>query len=154
MSEEGCIEFEYGDIQPEVETFTVRFYASKDATEIISEETVPSGETVTGVPVLDENFTGWYDRETSKRWDPTTPVTKDLSLYARYRVQGETAEPEESGRDSGLHVVTFLEEEHIYMVKGQSYAFEAKDSDNKQEQNAGAVAETTEKKAKKKKIGP
>ncbi len=115
--------------EPEVpeDMFLVIFYAEDEK---VGEELVAAGETVTNLPVMDDTFVGWYDDVTDKLWDATMPVTKAMRLYARFKAE-EAETQEQSGRDSGLKVVEISEEEHVYMVKGQSYAFDAKDADNK-----------------------
>ena len=112
------------DPEKEISEYVVFFY---DSDEMIVSETVLSDETVTNIPIMGDNFIGWYDDVTDKLWDPTTPVTRSMKLYARFRAVEEETQ-EESGRDPGLII---SEEEHVYMVKGQSYAFEALDTDNK-----------------------
>ena len=105
---------------PDASTYRVVFY--NGSTEI-SNERVPFGETVTNLPEnMGDGFIGWYIDGEDKLWDSTRPITRNYSLYAKFREELENGE-QRSGRDP----VQIAKDEHVYLVKGQSYAFDSKD---------------------------
>ena len=110
------------------DAFIVVFFAED---ELIGEDVVLEGETVTNLPVMDafaDTFVCWEDDVTGKTWNPSSPVFRNMKLSARFLA--DVDEPEESGRDKQPRIITIAEEEHVYLVKGQSYAFDAKDANN------------------------
>ncbi len=96
---------------------------------LLYEELVVDGDTVTNLPEDPAgvgSFAGWYNDVTGTQWDPTMPVTKMLRLEARF--VGTEEEQESSSRGSGKDPGLIISEDlDVYMVKGQSYVFPAKD---------------------------
>ncbi|MBR3307691.1 MAG: leucine-rich repeat protein [Lachnospiraceae bacterium] len=96
------------------ETCTVVFYA--DGQEI-GRETVNSGDSVENVPTppaSEGEFKGWYVIESGMRWDPSSQVTKDMEVEARYSTSGEEEK-------SGLNpVIDIIDTDTLYGIKGQT----------------------------------
>ena len=71
---------------PQPTTYTVTFNSNEGST--VPSQTVPSGETATepNNPTKEENiFGGWYlDNELTQLFDFTTPITGEITLYAKW----------------------------------------------------------------------
>lgn len=93
----------FHQVNPNQETFTVTFNTNGGTS--ISSQTVVSGNTITNVTTTKSNctFKGWFtDSGLTKEFNVSTPITSDLTLYAKWEENSSSIEP-----TTGSTVYTF-----------------------------------------------
>jgi len=70
----------------DIEGYTVKFILDEALT---MNSYVSKEEAVKELTVDNENFLGWYEKGSSKKWDFSTPITADMELVAKFKEKEE-----------------------------------------------------------------